>query len=158
MEEDIRKDIRKDYEAIRKKFKLPEYLVLDKEFEISDLERSSNILRAIRSRISEKIRNSLDIFEEILQPDTNLSTLYESRVFDDSRKREVFDLYRQVMKTRRKADQLEILNDDSQDAEFISKTLEKWQSWKPTFLEILKLLEHSWSQDVEISDKQNYLG
>ncbi|MBI2653114.1 hypothetical protein HYX00_06615, partial [Candidatus Woesearchaeota archaeon] len=49
------KEIEKQYNEIRKRLKLPEFKEIDFDFEISDLEETNFLLRAIIRKIAEKL-------------------------------------------------------------------------------------------------------
>src|SRR3989344_1527142 len=72
----------KQYNELRKKHKLPEFKDIDFEFEISDLEETNFLLRAIIRRIAEKLDFYSTMLEEVLQPDTsNLYAMHEMKFF-----------------------------------------------------------------------------
>ncbi|MBI3033908.1 hypothetical protein HYY72_02015 [Candidatus Woesearchaeota archaeon] len=154
----MKKDLVKAYDEVKGRFKLPEFQQLDAEFEISELEEPENLVRDIRKKIAEKIEFSCQLMEEILQPDTTFSNLYESRVFDEAGKARVFGLYRRLMKIRRRSNVLEMLNDDAQDSAFINEAVSAWKGLKAELVSILSQLEESWDSDSEPADRQAYFG
>src|SRR3989338_9079795 len=88
----------KQYNELRKKYKLPEFKEIDYEFELSDLDETAFLLKPIVRRISEKIDFFTAILDGLLQPDTsNISSIHESRFFDDYEKKEMYDIYRKLM-------------------------------------------------------------
>ena len=77
------KDTEKQYNELKKKVNLPDFKDIDFEFEISDLEETRYLLRAIIRRIAEKLNLYCTLIEEILQPDaSNLYAMHETRFFD----------------------------------------------------------------------------
>src|SRR3989338_4563975 len=91
-------EIEKQYSELKKKFKLPEFKEIDNEFELSDLEETNFLLRAIMRRISEKLDFYSTVLEEVLQPDaSNLYAMHETRYFDDEEKNSMYDLYKRLM-------------------------------------------------------------
>lgn len=151
-------ETRKKYEQLRAKFKLPGFDELDREFEVADIEDNGNVLRAVRKKVYEKIADSCAILEEVLQPDTNVSNLYESRFFDEEEKKDVFGLYRKLMSVRRRCDALGVMNDDGSDAAFISETLVFWQKEKKQLVALISKLQESWGKDAEKADRLVYFG
>ena len=154
----MEKDIHEEYEKLKIKYKLPEFALIDDEFDIANIEEYSNMLRCIRERIAEKIEKACQMLEGILQPDTNISDLYESRVFSEEDKKSIFELYSHLMSMKRGADALYILNIDNQDADFIRETLESWKKIKQDIVNALKKLQDSWSKEVEVADRLAYFG
>ena len=154
----MKKDIQKAFDEIKMKYNLPEFSKFDTDFEIADLEEPDNLLRAIRKKIYAKVDMAVQLLEETLQPDTNLTTLYESRVFDEIGKNKVFEIFRQLMIMRRKLDSLEFINNEKEDAVFIVQATQDWSILKPQIISILSKLENSWSVESDLPDKLVYLG
>lgn len=148
----------KRYEQLRKKYALPDFAELDREFEVADIEDNGNVLRAVRKKVYEKIADSCAILEEVLQPDTNVSNLYESRFFDEEEKKDIFDLYRRIMSVRRRCDALGVINDEGSDAAFIAETLAFWRKEKQHLIAVISKLQESWGKDAEKADRLVYFG
>lgn len=150
--------IKKLYETLRKKYKLPGFDELDSEFEISAIEAESGLLREIRQQISEKVSDVSSLFQTVLQPDTNLVDLYESRVFDEAEKRRLFELFKKLMVANRTLMELAIENDEKLDAAFIKSFTAEWKKTKPELLKFIKKLRESWEKDTEEGEAAGYMG
>ncbi len=151
-------DLPGDYEKLRKKFSLPEFGELDKEFDISEIDEYKSLLKSIREVMGDKVAKASEIILEIMQPEASISTLYESRVFNEKEKNLVFELFRKIMVIKRQSDKLYIINDEKMDAEFINNTLVEWKKMKPEIIAILSELEDCWRKDSEIADRLAYFG
>lgn len=150
--------VKKLYEPLRKRYKLPGFDELDAEFEISAIEAESGLLREVRKQISEKVGNISSLVEEVLQPDTNLVNLYESRVFEDEDKKELFELYKRLMVVDRTLVELTIANDEKLDAEFIKSFAAEWKKLKPGLLRFVRKLRESWEKETEEGEAAGYMG
>ena len=150
--------VKKLYESLRRKYKLPGFDELDAEFEISAIEAESGLLREVRKQISEKVGNVSLLVEEVLQPDTNLVNLYESRVFDEAEKQKIFELYKRLMVVDRTLVELMIANDERLDAEFIKSFHEEWRKIKPELLRFVRKLRESWGKETEEGEAAGYMG
>ncbi len=151
-------NIQTDYEKLRKKFNLPEFNEIDSEFDLSGIEEYCDLLKTIGEIIRDKIAKAGEIIGEIMQPETSISALYESRVFNEKEKNRVFEIYRRIMILKRQADKLFIINDEKMDADFINSSLSEWKQIKPQIVDILTELEDSWKKELERSDKLPYFG
>ena len=149
---------KKRYEPLRKKYKLPGFDEIDLEFEISSLESTDFLLGEIRKKISEKVRDVCGLVEEVLQPDTNLASLYESRIFDEHEKLRIFELYKKLMVANRKAAELYIRNDEKLDAAFIRDFSREWTEIKPELVDFVRKLRESWEKDTEEGENAGYMG
>ncbi|MBI2144890.1 hypothetical protein HYU18_01055 [Candidatus Woesearchaeota archaeon] len=152
------KSAKKKYDLLMKKHKLPQLEELDACFELGNLEEEGNHLREIRRRIAEKLHDAISIAEQVLQPDTNLSELYESRVLDEEEKKRLFELYKKLMAAARKAAELSIVSNASQDAEFIKSIYPEWKSIAPELARFIRKLRAAWETDSEEGERAAYLG
>lgn len=150
--------MKKLYESLRRKYKLPAFDELDAEFEISAIEAETALLREVRKQISEKVGNVNSFVEEVLQPDTNLVNLYESRVFDEDEKKRLFELYKRLMVVDRNLVELMIANDEKLDAAFIKSFHEEWRKIKPELLRFIRKLKESWEKETEEGETAGYMG
>jgi hypothetical protein len=146
------------FEPLQKKFSLPGFELLDREFEISSIESEEISLRNIRKKIEEKVKTCSLLLEEVLQPETSLAGIYESATFSEAEKKQLFDLYRQIMKANRKCAELGIRNDEQADADFISSFSESWNKLKTQLIKAIEKLGSSWDKDIEEHERLGYLG
>ena len=152
------KGLKKRYELLRKKHKLPTFDELDLEFRISQIEGDSFLLESIREKMAERASHVRGVVEEALQPDTNLAGLYESRVFSEEEKKRLFELYKKLMVADRRALELFILSDEQQDASFIKSFYEEWKGLKPQLAKFIRQLRESWEKDTEEREAVGYMG
>src|SRR3989338_3822568 len=128
------KGIKRQYELLRQKHKLPVFGEIDAEFEISKIESEGFLLREIRRKIIEKVHEVGSLVEEVMHPDTNLADLYESRVLDESEKQKLFELYKKLMAASRQSSELAIESSDKLEASFINSFYREWNVMKPELL------------------------
>jgi len=149
----------KQYYELRKKFKLPEFKEIDYEFEISDLEETNFLLRAIIRRIAEKLDFCTTILGEILQPDTsNLYAMHETRFFDEEEKKIMYELYSKLMTIRRHSIELSLEHSEKNEAEFISLFFNEWKILNKELLNYVKKMKLSWKSETDIKEDLGYLG
>ena len=149
--------LKKRYQPLMKKYKLPGFDELDLEFEIGSIESADFLLGEIRKRISDKARDICCLVEEVLQPDTNLASLYESRVFDEQEKHKIFDLYKKLMVANRRAVELYVLNDEKLDAAFIRDFTREWAGIKLYVVGFIRKLRESWEKKTEEGERARYI-
>ena len=152
------KGLRKKYELLRKKHKLPGFEELDSEFEISALDTESLSPRELRRKISEKIDDVALMLERALHPDTNLADLYESRVFDESEKQELFEIYKKMMAFARQTAELMLDSNEKLEASFINSFYSEWKKLKPQLLRHVTKLKESWQKETEKREAAGYMG
>ena len=151
-------EIEKQYNELRKKFRLPEFKDMDFEFEISDLEETNFLLRTIIRRIAEKLDFYTTMLEEILQPDTNLYSMHEIRFFEDDEKKKMYDLYRKLMDLNRHSIELLLERNEKDEAIFINDFFDDWKELKKELLKFVKKMRESWKKETDIKEDVGYLG
>lgn len=153
------KETEKQYSELKKKHKLPEFKDIDLEFEISDLEETNFLLRAIVRRIAEKLDFYSTMLEEILQPDTsNLYAMHETRYFDDDEKKNMYGLYTKLMNFNRQSIEVSLIHNEKDEAEFINNIFNDWKSLREELLKFVKKMMASWKTEVDIKEDLGYLG
>lgn len=150
-------DLKKSFEQLSKKHKLPKFSELE-EFQISTIEETNFLLQEIRGKIAEKIHDSTDFLTEILNPDTNITNMYESRIFSESEKKDIYELFKRLMFWRRASFQSSISNNDNSTAEFITSFFGEWKSLKTQLVEVIVKVKESWETESEQTEKLGYFG
>ena len=152
-------DIEKQYNELRKKFKLPEFKDLDNEFEISDLEETNFLLKAIIRRIAERFDFYTTMLEEVLQPDTsNLYAMHETRFFDENEKKRMYDLYSRLMNFNRQFIEVTLENNEKNAVDFINSIFNEWNGLKQELLGVINKMKSSWKTETYIKEDLGYLG
>lgn len=151
--------MKQSYEALKKRFKLPEFEELDFNFEITTIENPEPfLLRNIRRKIMEKVEFFTKFLEDLLQAEPMLPTLYECRFFTDQEKIRVFDTYKHLMKITRDATLLAIDDGEQEDAEFISKINEEWKELQKELRFIAEKAKKGWVKEPASKEDLGYLG
>jgi len=153
------KETEKQYNELRKRLKLPEFKEIDNEFEISDLEETNFLLRAIVRKIAEKLDFYSTMLEEILQPDTsNLYAMHETRFFDENEKKQMYDLYSKLMNFNRQSIEVSLGHNEKEDADFINNIYNDWKEFKQELLKYVNKMKASWKIEKDIKEDLGYLG
>ena len=153
------KEIEKQYNELSKKFLLPEFKNLNEEFEISDLEETSFLLRAIIRRIAEKFDFYTTMLEEVLQPDTsNLYAMHETRFFDENEKKQMYELYSRLMNFNRQSIEVNLEHNEKNEVGFINNVFNEWDELKQELLGFINKMKSSWKIEADIKEDLGYLG
>ena len=153
------RDIEKQYNELKKKFKLPDFKEIDFEFEISDLEETNFLIRAIMRRIAEKLDFYTIIIEEIIQPDaSNLYAMHESRFFEEDEKKIMYDFYKKLMNLSRCSVELSLEHNEKEESEFINNFIQEWKEIKKELVRYIKRLKDSWKTETDTKEDIGYLG
>lgn len=148
-------ELKKEY----KKYQLPDFDEFNRNFQISGISPDDFSLNAVRRRIVEKIEKFSDMVEDILQPDVTIQSLYESKAFDEEKRKGIFDIYKKLKGIERQSAIVEIDSADKQNIEFINNTFNEWMKLKAKLKPILEELRQSWEkEDIHISSEHGYFG
>ena len=155
----MQSEAQKQYEELRKRFNLPDFAEIDKEFEVSDLDKTHFLLRTIIRRIADKLDFYSTMLEEILQPDTsNLYAMHETRFFDQKEKNKMYDLYSRIMAFNRKSIEISLNNSEKEEADFIKSVAQEWKIIKNELIPYVKKMKDSWKIEVDIKEDLRYFG
>jgi hypothetical protein len=154
-----RHTMKEEYDKLRKKYTLPEFDKLDKEFEISTMEEEGFILANIRRKMTDKIEQFAKVLEGLLHPEADLAGLNECRVFhDQAQMEELFDLYKKLMISHRESLIVGIKGDEKETAAYITSTFSDWEKVKESMIKILKKMKSAWKEDISPKEILDYLG
>ena len=85
------------YKDLKAKHDLPDYGLMDKEFEISAIEDETFVLREIRKTMAEKIDASLKFLDNLFHPDPGFANYREAELFNDKDREDMVSIYRRLM-------------------------------------------------------------
>ena len=153
------KETEKQYSELRKRLKLPDFKEINFEFEISDLEETNFLLRAIVRQIAEKLDFCSTMLEEVLQPEpSNLYAMHETGFFDEDEKKQMNALYSRLMILNRHSIEVSLTNNENEQAAFVSNAFNEWKSLKNELLKYVKKMKGIWASEIEPDEEVGYLG
>ena len=150
--------VKEEYIVLSKKHKLPSFAEMEKEFEISKVDEEGFLLREVRRKIAEKIELYFKFLEEILQPETIISNMHESREFNEGERENIFRLYSKLMFLYRLSMETSVNEDDKKSADYINTVFKDWDSIKDQFSKIVAKAKESWLKETNIKEDLGYMG
>ena len=157
-------DLKKEYNLLAKKHKLPKYDDIDNEFEllgISPVEEIKFPLRFVRRRMDAKIAWYCGLLQGILQPNPgSFISLNESNFFKDTDRKKFSTLLKLLMKIERQSLHLDTMMSEKGDAEFISENFKAYLDLKKELSVITLALKEGWNKEAAKIDnnRTNYVG
>jgi len=155
---EMEEKIRKKYEELKKKYSLPDFEELNKEFEILTIEHEDFLLREIRKNIISKITSVCESFENLLTPDNTVVSIYEYKAFNDAEREEIFKLYKRLKVLEKLSLELSLNHDEKKDAEFINEFFSSWESIKNKIIKIIRKMRDFWEKESTKKDNEEYFG
>lgn len=132
-------DLKTKYAIVEKKYKLASFEKLNEDFEIDKIDKESElIVRVIRKVMMEKIINSLNFLEMLINP-SNTSRMYlpyiRSMPLED--RTTIEEIYNLLGDVSLESLELEIDYSEKGEADMIKKVVSAWDSIKPKFRKIV---------------------
>ncbi|OYT38224.1 hypothetical protein B6U82_00375 [Candidatus Pacearchaeota archaeon ex4484_31] len=142
MKENLKK-LKKEYEKLQKRYRLPSFSALNKEFEIEKIQdrETEFLLREIRRIISEKVAAFLHFLELFFNPTVApFFVLTSIKSLSQSDKELIERIYKELAKIQLNSLALDIETNESKEAMFIKEVWKKWKELKPDLKEFSKIL------------------
>ncbi len=147
------------YEVVRKKYKLPNFELLDADFHIRGVEPEADILVELRIKAEEKIDYFLHLLNTVLQPDPNtLADMYEYAALNQDQRAHALVLFKQLMVVKRVLSEAEVIGNEKITASAIVLSHKTVSQTKQQVLTILQLFKRCWQVPAEKQELDRYFG
>ena len=151
-------DIKEYYERVGKNKNLPSFEEINSEFEIDSIEKG-NFAKQIAGKIVEKTENFRKVLEEFLHSDgSSIAVLMEIKGMDEKDKDKINSIYKKLTILERNFLLVDLDDNEEGLLGFIEKSLEKWESIKPSLKGLILKAKNSWQDDSKTDAKLRYLG
>jgi len=156
-------DFRKAYGIVKEKHPtLPDFEVLDNEFELSSIkdfpEKERFLLRNIRRKVYDRLVGLSQFIEGLLNPNTgSLVSMAESQQLSKGDREKVKKVLDRLMIMERNSFIIEVDLDDKKSAEFIKEALDAWVKAKKDMEPIFKILMKAWMPE-DVKNDNHYFG
>ncbi len=152
-------EIMKLYDELRKKHNLPDFALLDSEFEISAIDKPVFLLRAIRRKIVERLDDLTKFLDPLIQPDAgSYVNLSEYQALSEGDRKDLMKHFQHVMELYLACIDAELSADDEQDALLIKRAAAEWPKLRESLRPFVKKLAQHWIKAVEHKDHVGYFG
>ena len=146
------------YAEIAKKFSMPDFMSIEKELEISNLDANKFLLRAIRNKIKSRLETYTDMIEDILHPDASVASMHELTYINDVFKQKAFKLYKKLMYMQRTGEYLDIEKSNRKDAKFIKQYFDHISYINQEMKKIIKARMNTWTKQISEEMREVYFG
>lgn len=147
------------YASFKKKYDLPVFIELDREFDVGALEDHTQPLKLILHKCNERVEFYAGILTDILQPDpSNIAAMHETRHFSDEQKKKLYSLYKRLMKQSRAFLHCMLENNEEDQARELKKFYAGWENIKKELLDMVIAMRDSWDVQNTFSNDLGYLG
>jgi len=150
---------KKDYNAFKNKYNLPEFSKLNELFEIEDIENCETefLLRKIRKLIADKLSAYLRFIEVILNP-ANAPMFFFRLIkkLEEEDRKKLNEVYEEFGNLEVYAVRLDLDYNEEKEAEFIKKLFYKFEEVKKDILKIVEKMGNG--GDRKVDRERSYFG
>ncbi len=152
--------LKKTYSVFKKKYSLPDFDELNKDFHIEKIceEETDFLLREIRRYLGEKITNYVKLIESILHP-VNSSVFIFSiiKALSEGEKEEFQKIYDDLAKIQIKLIKLDTKYSEKSEADFIRDFCYLWRKTKSKIYNLFSSIENNFGNNISV-DSKGYFG
>lgn len=146
------------YTKLQAKYKLPEYDVINADFEVCLIEEEDFLIRNIVRKMMEKMELYAKLIEELVHPETSLASMYECNNFSSDEKKGHFRLYKRLLYYHRFALELDLQYDEKEYAKYILEFYQEWPGLRKSLISVLATLKQSWTKETADKSESGYFG
>jgi hypothetical protein len=144
-------DLKKEYEKLEKKYSLPKFEHLDKEFEIRaiELNKSGLLIRALLRITSNKLNIFMSYLEPVISaPSQNIHALVELRNISEQDRNNMFEFYKKISAILHENLSVE-LKSENEIADQINSIWKSWPKLKERETHFLDIITQAWKRKEE---------
>lgn len=152
--------LKRKYERIRKRYKLPDFKELNNDFQIEKIcEYETDCLaREIRKFMADKFSNYLRFIEAVLHPiNAPIFIFSVIKAISQEEKRKFEEIYKKLAENEIKLIEVDIDSSEEKETKFIKESYKMWQEIKKDLLEITKMIKKNWDSKFGANSK-SYFG
>ena len=160
MVEQNMEDIEKEYLTLEKKYGLPSFKSLVKEFDVEKVSEKSKgiLLKDIRHVMEEKISSYLSFFEMLINPSSPPMFVFSFlKNLNDDAKKEIQECYKELSRMQIMIIKTDVLFKEESEANAIKTIFDKWQIVGKKTFDLVDLFEKEFEKSIETKGK-SYFG
>jgi len=147
------------YSGYRKKYSLPEFSELNRDFGVEKADADSELfLRELIRGVADKFQNYMRLLENLINPaNSSMFAFSLIKLIENGKKQSLNEVYRKLSEFEIKLIKLDLKSSEAEEAEFLRLSYEVWQEIKKELYEIIDLAEKNFNMKPEES-KRGYFG
>jgi len=154
------KDLKKDYEKLRRKYALPDFEKFSEDFDIEKILEKESIflLRDIRRIMNDKLSAYLHLFETLINPSSPPMFIFSIlKNIKQEQRKTVKEIYQRLAKIQLEAMKLDTIYDEKKEADFVNNVFKEWQKFKLKINSLLDNFDKKFKQEQN-SNNRGYFG
>lgn len=155
-------DLKLKYEELKKKYNLPEFNELNRDFHIEKIAESETdfLLREIIKFIGDKIFNFMRFVEGIINPaNAPLFVFSIVKTISAEERKKLSEIYKTLSRFEIDLLGIDLGDSEKKEAEFIKDFYTEWQNIKKEILGVVDVIKKNWDKKIEFNDNgKGYFG
>ncbi len=151
--------MKQEYLKLKKKYSLPDYNLLNKEFEIQaiDLATAGLPIKAILRAIMGKLGLFANYIEIVISPiNQTIHSLVEVNNTSEENRKEMYNFYKKLSFLIHEMAETE-LKEEKDVAKYINNFMKEWPEIKQKQMKYLNIIKEAWKkEETEEQDHLNY--
>ncbi len=153
-------NLKKDYSKLQKEYNLPDFNVMNGEFNIERISDISTdmLAREIRKFMSEKFSNYLRFVETLLNPSNSPMFVFSIvKSINADEKDRLQEIYKRLAKIEVRVIKNDLEFSREEEVKFIKESYKEWKEIKKEIIKIVGVIEKNWDKKFETNGK-SYFG
>jgi len=152
------KDMVQEYGLLGKKYSLPKYEDIDREFPLGHLEPGSFVLRSVCLKMAERCDYTRKLLGDLIQPEAHIADMQEAENITEADRAKVIELFKKLSYYSREFVIRDFDYDEKSSAEMIGVFYKEWSSIKADVVGIMSKLRDSWKKGLVKKQEYGYFG
>jgi len=153
-------NLKKEYEKLEKKQKLPSFKEMNEDFYIEKIAENETdmLIREVRRMVGDRLANYMRLIENLLNP-VNVPMFVFSilKMIGPEEKKKLSEIYKKLVQNEIKFVERDLEFDEAKEAEFIRNSCNLWQGIKKELAGIFEKVEKNQGSKAEENNK-GYFG
>lgn len=139
------------------KYKMPSKLEIFSQLGKIEFE-DENELDVVIDKLSDKVNTYIKFLEDVLQPDSNITSMTEASVFTNEERNELYSILKTLLYWDRLYLEIDLSPNDESKAEYFKKYFEVWKDVKKLLKPLLNKAIEVWKNSIEETKFEGYFG
>ncbi len=139
------------------KYKMPSKLEIFSQLGKMEFE-DENELDVVIDKLSDKVNTYIKFLEDVLQPDSNITSMTEASVFTNEERNELYSILKTLLYWDRLYLEIDLNPNDESKAEYFKKYFEVWKDVKKLLKPLLNKAIEVWKNSIEETKFEGYFG
>jgi hypothetical protein len=152
-------EIKEKYEDFMTRFDLPDFTLINEDFDISKIDCDSlTLLRDVRKAMTLKFSSVMQFVELLLNPvNGNMFSMYLVRGVNGEEKKILSEMFDNLGVIEINSIGLDIVYSEEGEVKFVKESFDSWQKMKPKLMKVVDSLKLNWRK-VTGKKSKSYFG